>query len=348
MKTSSIRLAAVVLLVGCAAPGTEMEEGRAEASSVLEEAVARTVERALERTAAAEEATQDAHREAKETVTTLITGNEDFLSQAEDLLTEAGALRLLMDDVEQGLGASPMKESLIGLEQDAGDLQVKADDLVMRARGLESRAQQHNLSASESRAEALSKGSVPTMHTQQMDWWTDNYDVTAEQVVEISTSHGLMVLEFFPDVAPGHVKNMADLALKGFYDGTRFHRVAPGFVIQGGDPNTKDADPRNDGMGGPGYKIKAEFSAKPHLRGTLSMARSGHPDSAGSQFFVCHGAAPFLDQKYTVFGHLLSGYDALDAIVGLASSKDGPPTEPVVVLAMTLRDRSPEDVKESQ
>ena len=78
------------------------------------------------------------------------------------------------------------------------------------------------------------------------------------------------------------------------------------------------------------------------------MARSGHPDSAGSQFFVCHGAAPFLDQKYTVFGHLLSGYDALDAIVGLASSKDGPPTEPVVVLAMTLRDRSPEDVKESQ
>src|SRR5574342_1283364 len=118
----------------------------------------------------------------------------------------------------------------------------------------------------------------------------------------IETRFGEIELEFLNDKAPGHVKNFLDLARKGFYDGTTFHRVIPGFMIQGGDPNSKSPDKSRHGMGGPGYTVKAEFNNKPHKRGTLSMARSGHPDSAGSQFFICVAEASFLNQKYTVFG----------------------------------------------
>jgi cyclophilin family peptidyl-prolyl cis-trans isomerase len=109
----------------------------------------------------------------------------------------------------------------------------------------------------------------------------------AETTAVIETKFGNLELKFFPDVAPNHVKNFIDLAKKGFYDGTTFHRVVPGFVIQGGDPNTKNADRSKYGMGGPGYSLKAEFNDKPHKRGTLSMARAGDPNSAGSQFFIC-------------------------------------------------------------
>jgi peptidyl-prolyl cis-trans isomerase B (cyclophilin B) len=131
----------------------------------------------------------------------------------------------------------------------------------------------------------------------------------------IETKFGVITLKFFPDVAPGHVKNFIDLARKGFYDGTTFHRVIPGFMIQGGDPNSKNADKRTHGMGGPGYTIKAEFNARPHKRGTLSMARSQNPDSAGSQFFVCVKDAAFLDRQYTVFGEVESGMEVADKIV---------------------------------
>jgi peptidyl-prolyl cis-trans isomerase B (cyclophilin B) len=131
----------------------------------------------------------------------------------------------------------------------------------------------------------------------------------------IETMFGSITLRFFPDVAPGHVKNFIDLAKKGFYDGTTFHRVIPGFMIQGGDPNSKNPDKRKHGMGGPGYTIKAEFNDRPHKRGTLSMARSGQPDSAGSQFFICVADARFLDKQYSVFGEVESGLDVLDKIV---------------------------------
>jgi peptidyl-prolyl cis-trans isomerase B (cyclophilin B) len=131
----------------------------------------------------------------------------------------------------------------------------------------------------------------------------------------IETKFGNITLKFFPDVAPGHVKNFIDLAKKGFYDGTTFHRVIPGFMIQGGDPNSKDQNKSRHGQGGPGYTIKAEFNDKPHKRGTLSMARAGHPDSAGSQFFICVKDAPFLDKQYTVFGEVESGMDVVDKIV---------------------------------
>lgn len=137
----------------------------------------------------------------------------------------------------------------------------------------------------------------------------------AETKAVIETKFGNIELRFFPEVAPGHVNNFIELAKKEFYDGTTFHRVIPGFMIQGGDPKSKDPDKLKHGMGGPGYTIKAEFNAKPHKRGTLSMARSASPDSAGSQFFICVAEAPFLDRQYTAFGEVVSGIEVADKIV---------------------------------
>jgi peptidyl-prolyl cis-trans isomerase B (cyclophilin B) len=132
----------------------------------------------------------------------------------------------------------------------------------------------------------------------------------ADEVAVIKTSAGEMVAEFWPDVAPKTVENFVTLAKKGFYDGTAFHRIVKGFMVQGGDPKTKDAALEAEwGTGDPGYKIKAEFNAKKHEKGVLSMARSADPDSAGCQFFICLDAAPFLDGKYTTFGKLIKGED---------------------------------------
>ena len=118
---------------------------------------------------------------------------------------------------------------------------------------------------------------------------------------------GEIVIEFFPEDAPKTVENFVTLAKKGFYDGLAFHRVEPGFVVQGGDP-------KGDGTGGPGYKIKAEFNKQPHVRGAVAMARSNDPDSAGSQFYITLAPANFLDGKYTVFGKVTSGMDVVDKI----------------------------------
>ncbi|HEU4685911.1 MAG TPA: peptidylprolyl isomerase [Nitrospira sp.] len=132
---------------------------------------------------------------------------------------------------------------------------------------------------------------------------------------------GEIVVKFFPDVAPGHVKNFMDLAKDGFYNGTTFHRVIPGFMIQGGDPNSKSSDRSSHGMGGPGYRIKAEFNSTPHRRGIVSMARANDPDSAGSQFFICVADANFLDWQYTAFGEVVSGMEVADKVVNM--KRDG-------------------------
>lgn len=137
----------------------------------------------------------------------------------------------------------------------------------------------------------------------------------SETKAVIETKFGSMEMKFFPDAAPNHVKNFIDLAKKGFYDGTTFHRVIPGFMIQAGDPNSISHDKTKHGMGGPGYTVKAEFNNKAHKRGILSMARAAHPDSAGSQFFICVADSPFLDKQYTVFGEVVSGMDVADKIV---------------------------------
>lgn len=141
----------------------------------------------------------------------------------------------------------------------------------------------------------------------------------------IETKLGNIELKFYPEAAPGHVKNFIKLAKDGTYDGTIFHRVIPGFMIQGGDPNTKGPDSYTYGMGGPGYHIKAEFNDIPHKRGILSMARAQDPNSAGSQFFIVVKDSRFLDKQYTVFGEVTKGMDVVDEIVNLPrNSRDLP------------------------
>ncbi len=155
-----------------------------------------------------------------------------------------------------------------------------------------------------------------------------------------------MVLEFWPDVAPKTVENFKKLAQQGFYDGTAFHRIVRGFMIQGGDPLTKDAKMESRwGTGDPGYKIAAEFSSRSHQRGVISMARSAHPDSAGSQFFLCLGDASFLDKKYTAFGKLIQGDDVLGKLGDVATTLSGGgeksrPVERQAVHTVRIVDRS--------
>jgi len=158
----------------------------------------------------------------------------------------------------------------------------------------------------------------------------------APQRAIIDTRFGEIEIEFLGDKAPGHVENFVDLARKGFYDGTTFHRVIPGFMIQGGDPNTKDkkAARSTHGTGGPGYQIKAEFNDTPHKRGIVSMARSQSPDSAGSQFFIVVKDSGFLDRQYTAFGRVIRGLEVADQIVGSPRDARDNPDERV---EMTVR-----------
>jgi peptidylprolyl isomerase/peptidyl-prolyl cis-trans isomerase B (cyclophilin B) len=132
-------------------------------------------------------------------------------------------------------------------------------------------------------------------------------DVPAGEHIRITTENGDILIQLYPDAAPNTVANFKALAGKGFYDGLIFHRVIPGFMAQGGDPD-------GTGMGGPGYKVKAEFNAHQHIRGTVAMARSQNPDSAGSQFYICFGPQPHLDGQYTVFGQVIEGMDVVDQI----------------------------------
>jgi peptidyl-prolyl cis-trans isomerase B (cyclophilin B) len=146
------------------------------------------------------------------------------------------------------------------------------------------------------------------------------------EVAVITTTEGTMVAQFWTDAAPKTIANFKKLASSGFYDGTCFHRVIKGFMIQGGDPLTKD--PGKEGMwgtGGPGYSVVAEFNGHSHVRGVLSMARSADPDSAGSQFFICHGSPTQLDHQYTTFGKLIKGDDVLEKI---ATTPTHPPDRP--------------------
>ena len=145
----------------------------------------------------------------------------------------------------------------------------------------------------------------------------------------VETKFGNIEIKFFPDMAQGHVKNFVKLAKDGFYNGTIFHRVIPGFMIQGGDPNTKGQDKATYGMGGPGHTVKAEFNNKSHKRGILSMARSMDPDSAGSQFFIVVTDSTFLDRQYTVFGEVTKGMEVADKIVNLPRNENDLPDERV-------------------
>ena len=165
---------------------------------------------------------------------------------------------------------------------------------------------------------------------------------STNEVAVIKTSEGEMVAEFWPDVAPNTVENFKKLARSGFYDGTAFHRIVKGFMIQGGDPLTKDpAKESRYGTGDPGYKIKAEFNNRNHERGVLSMARSSDPDSAGSQFFICLANVSRLDHQYTAFGKIIKGDDVLvkigDTEVTMSNSGErSKPTKRVTVESIKI------------
>ena len=161
-------------------------------------------------------------------------------------------------------------------------------------------------------------------------------NMSDRQIAVIETNFGNIVIQLFPDVAPGHVENFVKLAQDGFYDGSTFHRVIPGFMIQGGDPNSKDDDRSNDGQGGPGYTINAEFSDTPHKRGILSMARAQDPNSAGSQFFIVVADSNFLDGQYTVFGEVIEGMEVADKIVNVEKDGNDNPREKVT-MKVTIR-----------
>ena len=153
----------------------------------------------------------------------------------------------------------------------------------------------------------------------------------------IETNFGNIVIEFFPDKAPEHVENFIKLANDGYYDGTTFHRVIPGFMIQGGDPNTKSDDRSTHGQGGPGYTINAEFNDISHVRGIVSMARTNDPNSAGSQFFIIVSDSIFLDNQYTVFGRVVEGIDVADKIVNVPRDNLDNPNDRVVVKRISIR-----------
>jgi cyclophilin family peptidyl-prolyl cis-trans isomerase len=157
-----------------------------------------------------------------------------------------------------------------------------------------------------------------------------------DKVADIKTEKGTISIRFFPDKAPNHVRNFIDLAESGFYEGVRFHRVIPGFMIQGGDPNTKTDNRGSWGTGGSGKNVDAEFNDTPHRRGIVSMARSGHPDSASSQFFIVVKDSNFLDGQYTAFGEVVSGMDVADAIVAAGQGKENP-DQPVRIESIAVR-----------
>jgi cyclophilin family peptidyl-prolyl cis-trans isomerase len=163
------------------------------------------------------------------------------------------------------------------------------------------------------------------------------------KVAELHTTAGQINIRFFPDVAPNHVKNFLDLAGKGFYDGTKFHRIIPGFMIQGGDPNTKSGNPATWGTGGSDKHVNAEFNSVSHKRGIVSMARSQSPNSASSQFFICVADSTFLDRQYSVFGQVTQGMEVADAIVKAPRGANDRPNEPVTITKVVIRDAAGAD-----
>ncbi|MCE5272984.1 peptidylprolyl isomerase [bacterium] len=158
-----------------------------------------------------------------------------------------------------------------------------------------------------------------------------------DEVAVISTDFGKIVIRFFPEVAPGHVANFIDLAKSKFYDGTTFHRVIPGFMIQGGDPNSKDEDLANDGIGRGPRMLKAEFSRIPHTRGIVSMARGQDPNSASCQFFIMVADAPHLNGQYSAFAKVIEGLDTVDKLVALERNENDNPGKVALIRSVTIQ-----------
>ena len=168
------------------------------------------------------------------------------------------------------------------------------------------------------------------------------------KVAEIHTTAGQIDIRFFPEVAPNHVKNFIDLAQKGFYEGIKFHRVIPGFMIQVGDPNTIKGHPSSWGSGGSPNKLKAEFNNIPHRRGIISAARTNDPDSASSQFFIVVADSNFLDNKYTVYGEVIRGMEVADKIVNSPRDANDRPNDPASITKVVIRDAREDEKRPAQ
>jgi cyclophilin family peptidyl-prolyl cis-trans isomerase len=166
----------------------------------------------------------------------------------------------------------------------------------------------------------------------------DKYCSNPKRLLIIETKFGTMKIQLFDKVAPNHVAQIVKLAKEGKYDGTTFHRVIPDFMIQGGDPNSKDDDLNNDGTGGMGDPLKAEFNEVSHKRGVCSMARTQDPNSATSQFFICHGNPTFLDKQYTVWGQLIEGFDVMDKIASLKGNASNNPGKDAIMKKVTVKE----------
>lgn len=177
----------------------------------------------------------------------------------------------------------------------------------------------------------LSVLSFAQMNAPYQDEALAKYCSAPNKLLVIETKLGTMKIQLFDKVAPNHVKQITTLASEGKYDGLTFHRCMKDFMIQGGDPNSKDDDIANDGTGGMGKQLNQEFNEVSHKRGVCSMARTNEPNSATSQFFICHGNPTFLDKQYTVWGQLISGYDVMDKIMALPRvNGDNPGKESVM------------------
>jgi cyclophilin family peptidyl-prolyl cis-trans isomerase len=188
----------------------------------------------------------------------------------------------------------------------------------------------------ETTAGSAPAGTNPAQTAADQEKPMSNYE---GKVAEIHTSKGEIDIRFFPDVAPNHVRNFLELAEKGFYNGTKFHRVIPGFMIQGGDPNTISGAPSTWGMGGSPKKVPGEFNAISHKRGIVSMARSQDRNSASSQFFIVVKDSTFLNNEYTVFGQVTKGMEVADAIVNAPSDPgNNRPKDPVTIDSIVIRE----------
>jgi cyclophilin family peptidyl-prolyl cis-trans isomerase len=187
---------------------------------------------------------------------------------------------------------------------------------------------------------ASKESTAPAAKAKKEDRPMSHYE---NKVAELHTTAGEIDIRFFPEVAPNHVKNFIDLAEKGFYNGTKFHRVIPGFMIQGGDPNTVSGNTATWGTGGTGKMLAQEFNAVHHARGIVSMARSNDPNSASSQFFVCVADAGFLDKQYTVFGEVTKGMEVADKIVSAARNNQDRPNDPTAITKIVIRDAKPDE-----
>ncbi len=163
-------------------------------------------------------------------------------------------------------------------------------------------------------------------------------DSSGGEIGVIETNKGTIKIKFFPDIAPKHVENFKKLAGSGFYDGTTFHRIIPGFMIQGGDPNSKDDDRSLHGTGGPDWSVDAEFNDTSHKRGIVSMARSQDPNSAGSQFFICVADSVFLDGQYTAWAEVIEGMDIADEIVSADRDTNDNPNERIEMSKVTVEE----------